>query len=159
MARFLIPLMFVWFAVGAIALVQSHGSSAVGGYAFELAGVIELAIVPVVAAWLAAELADRRRRRRWLTPDAGWLGPTGMGLCAGVTGVAMAAGFLLVVPDAWPDGFVIASASAAASFGSVRLSPAQRASFCPLCGYDRSGATPASRGLCPECGHDAFAVR
>lgn len=158
MARYLISLMFMWFAIGAIVVVEAYDPTVGPGYAFEFAGAIDVALVPVAAAWLAAELAGLRRKRTWLLPHAGWLRPLGLGLCAGVSGVALAAGLLLIAPDAWPDGVLIASAAAAASFASVWLAPVERSGWCPLCGYDRSAATPTSRGVCPECGHDAFAL-
>lgn len=34
-----------------------------------------------------------------------------------------------------------------------------RQGCCPCCGYNLSTITPAARGLCPECGHDQFALR
>lgn len=64
-----------------------------------------------------------------------WLGPTSMLEPIGA-GVLMGAACVLV----------------------LSLSARRRADACAGCGYDLVLLTPSSKGVCPECGRDQFAV-
>lgn len=109
--------------------------------------------LPVLATWLAAELVDAafhkrlfdRRVRRPLRCAAA-------GACAGLLGVLLATLMLVLLDRALPDALLTGIAAAASTAIVLTPLPRRRSAACPRCGYDLSGATPASGGVCTECG-------
>ncbi len=115
--------------------------------------VLAVLVVPTLATWLSAELVnaafhkrilDSRVRRRASCFAAG--------LGAGVLGVLIGTLMLILLDRALADVLLVGLASAAATAMVLTPLPRQRPFTCPNCGYDLSGASPASGGMCTECG-------
>src|SRR5688572_8425235 len=115
--------------------------------------VLVVLVVPTLATWVSAELInaafhkrllDRRVRRRASCIAAG--------LGAGVLGVLIGTLMLILLDRALPDALLVGLAAAASTAIVLTPLPRQRPFACPSCGYDLSGASPASGGMCTECG-------
>jgi hypothetical protein len=115
-------------------------------------------LAPTMATWLAAEamhmLAPRRLLHRRLSMPTRRLflgGITGtLGCILGV--LAMAGLDRFGVPD-------VALTSAAAAIAAIAvITPTTRIrkGECLFCRYSLAGATPASKGVCAECGSDVM---
>jgi hypothetical protein len=122
--------------------------------------VLSVLVVPTLTTWLTAEvihavqrkrILDRRVRRR--------LQCAGAGVGAGVLGVLIGTTALVLLDRVMPDAVLVGLAAAAGT--SIVLVPLRRQldSECANCGYDLSGASPASGGVCTECGFDVMGGR
>jgi hypothetical protein len=118
--------------------------------------VLSVLIVPTLTTWATAEVVnaafhkrmlDRRVRRRASCLAAGF--------GAGFFGVLIGTLMLILLDRTLPDALLMGLAAAASTAIVLMPLPRQRPFGCPNCGYDLSGASPASGGVCTECG---FAV-
>lgn len=117
--------------------------------------VLSVLVVPTIAAWLSAELIGAMRPPRLLDSRVrGWGARIGAGLIAGVLGVVGGTLGLILLDRALPDAVLTGAAAAASTLIVLLPLPRQRAFACPRCAYDLSGASPASGGVCTECGFD-----
>jgi hypothetical protein len=119
---------------------------------------LDLLVVPVLAAWLGAEWAsagkrsrralDHRLALRWEC--------VGIGMLAGVIGVAWSVLALVLLDRALPDAVLTAAGAMAGSVIVVMLMPRVKPGTCLRCGYDLAGATVGTGGRCSECGWDVM---
>lgn len=110
-------------------------------------------VIPVAAAWLAAEIIRAARAPRALNTAHSWsLARFTRGLVAGVLGVAASLAVLVYLDRELNDALVAGGGSAIASTLVLLCSRRPRPGACHGCGYDLRGLTAHARGCCPECG-------
>jgi hypothetical protein len=117
-------------------------------------------LVPLLSAWVGAELARALRRPALLVRPAVRLRRTVLGLAAaGLSTVPMVAGMTWATDDI-PDALVTGVGAGLAGFVAVIVLPRQRRGTCRGCGYDLSSMPAPGQpgfGLCPECGAGVMA--
>jgi hypothetical protein len=155
MMRFALGVFLVYATLGGAALFwpgQFEGAREVVLRAVAL----KLVIVPVLSAWIAAELVVWLRGARVF--DARVRAPLRralLGVVAGSIGVVIAAVALPFV-DWWVgDSVVMGAGAALAAALVVGVQRKARPCSCIACGYDLREAPAPGRagfGVCPECG-------
>ncbi|HZW05893.1 MAG TPA: hypothetical protein VFF65_02125 [Phycisphaerales bacterium] len=118
------------------------------------AALLTLGLVPLLAAWLAAEVVRLVRAPKVLCGSAGAARRLVAGLTAGL--VSCVTGALAVVLLERADGGAAWLLMGGSAFGStflvLCLARRNRRGHCRRCDYDLAGVTPAASGRCPECG-------
>lgn len=118
-----------------------------------ITAILSVLVVPTMATWLAAELVNGAFRKRILdTRVRRRASCFGAGLGAGVLGVLLGTLMLILLDRTLPDAVLFGLGAAASTAIVLTPLPRQRLFACPNCGYDVSGASPASGGICTECG-------
>lgn len=120
---------------------------------------LSLGLVPLLAAWVGAELARWLRTPRVLTRHAHPLKRLLTGLTIGLIGSVLGALSVVLLEPAnggltW---LLMGGSSLIASAGVLSLSRRTQRGRCARCDYDLSGVTVAALGKCPECGLDQMA--
>lgn len=116
--------------------------------------------IPIICAWLAAELVNFILPKRVLMRHASTK-PRRLvaGLFAGGIGAGAAVVAMAYAPETLPEAVVTGAAGALGSLLIVLLLPRVHKGRCRRCDYDLAGITPAAAGKCPECGLDLMLVR
>ncbi len=116
--------------------------------------------IPIICAWIAAELVNFVLPKRVLTRFASTRPRRVVaGLFAGGIGAGGAVVAMAYAPEPVPEAVVTGAAGAVGSLVIVLLLPRVRVGRCRRCDYDFAGITPAAAGKCPECGLDVMLVR
>ncbi|HVU64131.1 MAG TPA: hypothetical protein VHC70_09150 [Phycisphaerales bacterium] len=116
-------------------------------------------LAPTIATWLAAEalnlLSPRRLLSRKLSMPVRRLTFGAIaGILASVLGVL---GMALLDKYAVPDAALTGAAAMFTTVAVILPTARIRRGECLYCRYSLAGATPASKGVCAECGADAMA--
>jgi hypothetical protein len=141
--------------LAAIANLPSEGGYQISqqGTVFHFAGT--LLVVPMLAAWLTAEVIRLMRRPRVLDARVpGFAGRFVRGMVIGLIALTVSTALLVLFENNVSDWLLSAGGMVLAMSAGVMLTGSIRAGRCVRCEYDLAGVTPASKGLCPECGCD-----
>lgn len=145
MLRFLIPFALVWTGLVAWALWNATGWTP-EGYRWAIAA--KLFGLPVLAAWVASEVAVRLRKPRAMDPRVrDSLRLTVSGLVAGILSAVLAAAVFAALPGAASGEVIVPGVSALTVLVAVWFMPRVRVGSCVHCGYEVQ-----SLARCPECG-------
>lgn len=125
-----------------------------------LATVLTLGVVPLLAAWVGAEVVRSVRRPKVLAGRAHPLKRLLTGLTIGLVGSAAGA-LAVVLLEPVTGGYAwLLMGGSSLLVSLLILSFARRTArgHCDRCDYDLSGVTVAAHGKCPECGLDQMAA-
>ncbi len=123
--------------------------------------LVAMVVVPVLAAWAAAELVNLASPRRVFDPRRGIrVSRLLLGVVAGGLSAVAGAALLPLADRFVPDALVFGGASALMAGAIVLTCPRTRPGHCIHCGYDlRQSPSPGQPGAgrCAECGADIVA--